>query len=350
MNDSASLQRLCLPGVCWAGWIVFFAVLAPAVGADFGNADLYFAQAVANAGSSTVLSIHNPADSGSLNVRADFYTAEGVVSQSQSVEVSALGTSSISFGASDEDLARGWIHLSSSAPFIATEFIDLFISGPLPRIGVLPSSMVESARLSGFINTSRRSGVAIANPDPVNATTVIARLRDTSGNVVGDPIQFTLQPLEQQAAFLNETLLFGPDLQEFEGAMEFSASPARVILTSLIQELGSGNVATVAAFAPNEEAAPGFSGYERVVATFELVDEPRFATRYFSVNCPSGKSVLGGGASFFNATSSNALTLAKSAPLFEQGWEAEFQVPAEYPESALSANIQVFAICAPVRP
>ncbi|MFZ0431015.1 MAG: hypothetical protein WAO20_23075 [Acidobacteriota bacterium] len=350
MNESANLQRFSLPGVCLTGWVLFVAVLTPAVGADFGSENLYFAQAVANAGSQTLLSIHNPADSGSLNVRADFFTPDGVLSQSRSADVGAMGTSSISFGTNDAELARGWIHLSSSAPFIATEFIDLFVVGPLPRIGVLPSSPVESARLSGFINASRRSGVALANPDPVNAANITARLRGTSGTPVGDPIQFALQPLEQRAAFLNEELLFGTDLRDFEGTVEISAAPNKVILTSLLQDLDSGNVATVAAFGPNEEAAPGFSGYERVVATFELVDEPRFATRYFSLYCPTGKSVLGGGASFSNATASNALTLAKSAPLFEQGWKAEFQVPAEYAGDTLSANIQLFALCAPVRP
>ncbi len=337
------LRRLLPVIILLAGMSVY------AVAAEFGSQDLYFAQAVIDAGSTTTFSIHNPATVGEVAVRADFYSFDGSLLKVEFLSVAPLGTGSVTFGSGDGTLSRGWVRLSADADFIATEFVDLFVGKPLPRIGVLPSAQVADARVSGFINSDYRSGLAIANPDLTDSIEVTAVLLDPEGHTVGDPAHLVIGPLKQVAAFLNEDSLFGSDLTDFAGSVSLSTSSGEVVLVSLVQEVHTGNVSTVAAFGPKAAVSSAISGYEQVVETYELVNEPRFAIRSFSVNCPAGKSVLGGGAGFSNSFS-HELTLAKSYPLFSQGWSAEFQVPAENSSGTINATIQVWAMCAPVAP
>ena len=74
---------------------------------------------------------------------------------------------------------------------------------------------------------------------------VTLRLKDKGGQQPVTEKKLTLDPLQSEAAFLNEALLFGPLLSSFEGVVEITVNSPPVAVLSLIQE-ASGDVATVA--------------------------------------------------------------------------------------------------------
>ena len=161
------------------------------------------------------------------------------------MELGPGATQTVSFGDPEAPLMRGWAELKSEDEFIATEFFQLFLAGLKPRVGVLPSPPAEEIRFLGFVNEQFKSGLAVHNPSPTEATEVTLRLKDKGGQQPVTEKKLTLDPLQSEAAFLNEALLFGPLLSSFEGVVEITVNSPPVAVLSLIQE-ASGDVATVA--------------------------------------------------------------------------------------------------------
>ncbi len=165
--------------------------------------------------------------------------------QDQQVQLGPGETKTVMFGDASEPLTRGWAELRSDDEFIATEFFQLFLGGLKPRVGVLPSLTAEEIKFLGFVNEQFKSGLAVHNPSRTEATEITLRLKDKAGQEPISEKKMTLSPLQSEAAFLNEALLFGPSLSSFEGVVEISANSPPVAVLSLIQE-ATGDVATVA--------------------------------------------------------------------------------------------------------
>ena len=211
---------------------------------QFGSTVQQFPQVVLNGGSTTSFTIHNPNAEKTINVDVQLYSPAGATLMDGQVELAPGETETVSFGDASAALTRGWAELKSDDEFIATEFFQLFLAGLKPRVGVLPSPAAEEIKFLGFVNEQFKSGLAVHNPSPTEATEITLRLKDNAGQQPIAEKKLTLAPLQSEAAFLNEALLFGPSLSSFEGAVEISVNSPPVAVLSLIQE-ASGDVATV---------------------------------------------------------------------------------------------------------
>ncbi len=212
---------------------------------QFGSTVHNFSQVVINGGSTTSFTIHNPNSEKTIDVDVQLYSPAGGKLTDGQVELGPGETETVSFGDASAPLTRGWAELKSESEFIATEFFQLFLGGLKPRVGVLPSPLAEEIKFLGFINDEIKSGLAVHNPSPTEATELTLRLKDKGGQQPVTEKTLTLNPLQSEAAFLNEALLFGPSLTSFEGVVEITANSPPVAVLSLIQE-ASGDVATVA--------------------------------------------------------------------------------------------------------
>ena len=216
-----------------------------AVMGQFGNTVQQFPQVVLNGGSTTSFTIHNPNTVKTIDVDVQLYSPVGGALTDGQVELGPEETETVSFGDASAALTRGWAELKSEDEFIATEFFQLFLGGLKPRVGVLPSPPAEEIKFLGFVNEQFKSGLAVHNPSPTEATEITLRLKDNAGQEPIAEKKLTLAPLQSEAAFLNEALLFGPLLSSFEGVVEITVNSPPVAVLSLIQE-ASGDVAMVA--------------------------------------------------------------------------------------------------------
>ncbi len=213
---------------------------------QFGSTVQQFPQVVLNGGSTTSFTIHNPDAEKTIDVDVQLYSPSGGALTDGQVELGPGETETVSFGEASAPLTRGWAELKSDDEFIATEFFQLFLAAVLkPRVGVLPSPPAEEIKFLGFVNAQFKSGLAVHNPSPTEATEITLRLKDNAGQEPVAEKKLTLAPLQSEAAFLNEALLFGPALSSFEGVVEITVNSPPVAVLSLIQE-ANGDVATVA--------------------------------------------------------------------------------------------------------
>ena len=228
---------------------------------QFGSPVQQFPQVVLNGGSTTSFTIHNPNAEKTIDVDVQLYSPAGGALTDGQVELGPGETETVSFGEASAPLTRGWAELKSQDEFIATEFFQLFLGGLKPRVGVLPSPPAEEIKFLGFVNEQFKSGLAVHNPSPTEATEITLRLKDNAGQEPVAEKKLTLAPLQSEAAFLNEALLFGPSLSSFEGVVEISVNSPPVAVLSLIQE-ANGDVATVAVVTPQtgEQGPPGPKG------------------------------------------------------------------------------------------
>ena len=212
---------------------------------QFGSTVQQFPQVVVNGGSTTSFTVHNPSSTKTINVSVQLYLPDGTALADQQVELTAGATKTLVFGDPQASLTRGSAELKSDDDFIATEFFQLFIGETKPRVGVLPSPPSEEVRFLGFVNNQFTSGMAVHNPSPTEQTQFTVRVKDMAGQQPVPEKMLTLDPLQSEAAFLNEPTLFGEGLSNFEGVVEISVNSPPVAVLSLIQET-SGDVATVA--------------------------------------------------------------------------------------------------------
>ena len=234
----------CRAGQVLAIVLIWQATHSPLMG-QFGSTVQQFPQVVLNGGSTTSFTIHNPNAEKPIDVDVQLYSPGGGALTDGHVELGPGETETVSFGDASAPLTRGWAELKSDDEFIATEFFQLFLAGLKPRVGVLPSPAAEEIKFLGFVNEQFKSGLAVHNPSPTEATEITLRLKDNAGQEPVTEKKLTLAPLQSEAAFLNEALLFGPSLSSFEGVVEISVNSPPVAVLSLIQEAG-GDVATVA--------------------------------------------------------------------------------------------------------
>ncbi len=199
--------------------------------AEFGLLELYFAQVVIGAGTSTSFSIHNPTTE-AIDVRVEIRGSDGakVLEFDPLVEIPAGGTKKVSFAGGDQ-LVVGWAKLSSTGRFNATEFYQIVVGEvELPRVGVLPSPLVTKTKVFAFvIGSETNTGVAVANPNKDKEITITAR-RISSDGVLLETVEVSLPALNQLPAFLNQDAFF-PGLADFEGLVEFESDDSFILVT-----------------------------------------------------------------------------------------------------------------------
>ena len=249
--------------------IVFIlqASLSPLM-SQFGSNIQNFPQVVINEGSITSFTIHNPSAGKTISVAVQLYAPNGDALTDQQVELGPGETKSVSFGDANAALTRGWAELRSDDEFIATEFFQLFLGGLKPRVGVLQSPLSEEVKFLGFVNALFKSGLAIHNPSPTEATQVTVRVKDMAGQEPIPERTLALNPRQSEAVFLDDELLFGADLTDFEGVVEISVNSPPVAVLSLIQE-ANGDVTTVAVETQRSDQNGGQNGGQNA-GTFHL--------------------------------------------------------------------------------
>lgn len=239
-----------LRGIVPALILLTLPILPIQAGVEFGNTTQVFAHVAFGAGSSSSISIHNPGNE-TISIRSRFINSLGfVIPPIRDLEVGAKGTGSLVFEG-PEALNVGWLELTSNDPFIATEFLRIAVGGQeAPQIGVLPSTLTTQAKFFGFVTPEKRTGIAVANPSFFNAISFTIRLLSASGQVVATR-QFTIDPFEHMAGFLNEPAFF-PGLTSFEGTVELLNATEPIPFLNLTQD-SENNLATVAVFLPLPE-------------------------------------------------------------------------------------------------
>ena len=238
-------KRMFRAGYILALVLVWQASLSPLMG-QFGSNLQYFSQVAINAGSTTSFTINNPSATETITVEAQLYLPDGTPLADGQVELGPEATETLSFGDPQETLTSGWAELKSDDAFIATEFFQLFITGELkPRVGVLPSVASKEIRFLGFVNPQFKSGLALTNPSSTEASEITLRAKDQAGQEPVPEKTLTLAPLHSEAGYLNEEKFLGAALSNYEGVVEISVNSPAVAAVSLIQEIGTGDVATV---------------------------------------------------------------------------------------------------------
>ena len=238
-------KRMFRAGYILALGLVWQASLSPLMG-QFGSNLQYFSQVAINAGSTTSFTINNPSATETITVEAQLYLSDGTPLADGQVELGPEATETLSFGDPQETLTSGWAELKSDDAFIATEFFQLFITGELkPRVGVLPSVASKEIRFLGFVNPQFKSGLALTNPSSTEASEITLRAKDQAGQEPVPEKTLTLAPLHSEAGYLNEEKFLGAALSNYEGVVEISVNSPAVAAVSLIQEIGTGDVATV---------------------------------------------------------------------------------------------------------
>ena len=224
---------------------VLHASLSPLM-SQFGSNLQYFSQVGVNGGSTTSFTINNPSTTETITVDAQLYFPDGTPLSDGQVVLEPGATETLSFGDPKQALTSGWAELKSDGAFIATEFFQLSIGGQLkPRVGVLPSVASDEIRFLGFVNPQFTSGLAVTNPSSTEDSEITIRAKDKAGQEPVPEKILTLLPLHSEAGFLNEEKFLGPALTNYEGVVEITVNSPAVAAVSLIQEAGTGDVATV---------------------------------------------------------------------------------------------------------
>ncbi len=250
MSTAERFPRAFAKSLFRAGYIlaiVLFwqASLSPLM-SQFGSNVQYFAQVGVNGGSTTSFTINNPSTTETITVDAQLYLPDGTPLADGQVVLGPGATETLSFGDPKAALTSGWAELKSDGAFIATEFFQLSIGGQLkPRVGVLPSAASDEIRFLGFVNPQFTSGLAVSNPSATEESEITIRAKDNAGQEPVPEKTLTLLPLHSEAGFLNEEKFLGPALTNYEGVVEITVNSPAVAAVSLIQEAGTGDVATV---------------------------------------------------------------------------------------------------------
>ena len=250
MSTAERFPRAFAKSLFRAGYIlaiVLFwqASLSPLM-SQFGSNVQYFAQVGVNGGSTTSFTINNPSTTETITVDAQLYLLDGTPLADGQVVLGPGATETLSFGDPKAALTSGWAELKSDGAFIATEFFQLSIGGQLkPRVGVLPSAASDEIRFLGFVNPQFTSGLAVSNPSATEESEITIRAKDNAGQEPVPEKTLTLLPLHSEAGFLNEEKFLGPALTNYEGVVEITVNSPAVAAVSLIQEAGTGDVATV---------------------------------------------------------------------------------------------------------
>ncbi len=103
----------------------------------------------------------------------------------------------------------------------------------------------DEIRFLGFVNPQFTSGLAVTNPSSTEESEITIRAKDKAGQEPVPEKTLTLLPLHSEAGFLNEEKFLGAALSNYEGVVEITVNSPSVAAVSLIQEAGTGNVATV---------------------------------------------------------------------------------------------------------
>ena len=226
--------------------VLVWQVSIPPLMGQFGSNLQYFSQVGVNGGSTTSFTINNPSATETITVDVQLYLPDGTPLADGQVELGPGATETLSFGDPQAALTSGWAELKSDGAFIATEFFQLSIAGQLkPRVGVLPSVASDEIRFLGFVNPQFKSGLAVTNPSSTEATEITIRAKDKAGQEPVPEKTLNLLPLHFVAGFLNEEKFLGAALANYEGVVEITVNSPSVAAVSLIQEAGTGDVATV---------------------------------------------------------------------------------------------------------
>ena len=102
-----------------------------------------------------------------------------------------------------------------------------------PLMGQFGSSVQNFAQV--VLNAGSTTSFTIHNPSPTEATEFTVRVKDMAGQEPVPEKTLTLNPRQSEAAFLDEDLLFGAGLTDFEGVVEISVNSPPVAVLSLIQ-------------------------------------------------------------------------------------------------------------------
>ena len=232
--------------------VLVWQVSIPPLMGQFGSNLQYFSQVGVNGGSTTSFVINNPSATETIIVDAQLYLPDGTPLADGQVELGPGATETLSFGDPKAALTSGWAELKSDGAFIATEFFQLSIGGQLkPRVGVLPSVASDEIRFLGFVNPQFKSGLAVSNPSSTEESEITIRAKDKAGQEPVPEKTLTLAPLHSEAGFLNEEKFLGAALANYEGVVEITVNSPSVAALSLIQEAGTGDVATVSVLTQN---------------------------------------------------------------------------------------------------
>ena len=250
MSITERFSRAFAKSMFRAGYILAIVLVwqasIPPLMSQFGSNLQYFSQVGVNGGSTTSFTINNPSATETITVDVQLYLPDGTPLADGQVELGPGATETLSFGDPQEPLTSGWAELKSDGAFIATEFFQLSIGGQLkPRVGVLPSVASDEIRFLGFVNPQFTSGLAVSNPSSTEESEITIRAKDKAGQEPVPEKTLTLAPLNSEAGFLNEEKFLGAALANYEGVVEITVNSPSVAAVSLIQEAGTGDVATV---------------------------------------------------------------------------------------------------------
>ena len=277
MSTTERCPRALAKSMFRAGYILaivlfWLASLSPLM-SQFGNNVQYFAQVGVNGGSTTSFTINNPSTTETITVDAQLYFLDGTPLADGQVELGPGATETLSFGDPQQALTSGWAELKSEGPFIATEFFQLSIGGQLkPRVGVLPSVASDEIRFLGFVNPQFTSGLAVSNPSSTEASEITIRAKDNAGGAPVPEKTLTLLPLHSVAGYLNEEKFLGPGLANYEGVVEITVNSPAVAAVSLIQEAGTGDVATVSVLTQSHIITEGDPTYNTALGIEALAN------------------------------------------------------------------------------
>ncbi len=196
----------------------------------YGHKIHYFPQVAFGQGASSTFVLYNP-NLDTLSVRIELWAATGNMFLYSDVNVPAGGTETFEAGSSEGSLEVGWARLSASEVFEATEFFQIQVGQQmLPRLGVASSRLVDRVRVFCFAEAGgTRTGVALANPDEQQATTLTIRRFDEAGQLA-ETKTTGLGAGQQLAKFLDEEPFF-EGLTAAGGSVEIEGTAPIVAMT-----------------------------------------------------------------------------------------------------------------------
>ena len=155
----------------------------------------YFAQIAIGGGSITAFVIQNP-NPDRIKVRVELHSSTGEVLEARKESLAAGETRRLDFAGEGGESIAGWAELRSSAEFVAVELVQYSTS---LWVSLAASTPVTAFKVLGKVDTpNRRTGVAIANPDPLASAEVTAVLRDQEGKEVRR-MNFILGPMDHRS-------------------------------------------------------------------------------------------------------------------------------------------------------
>ena len=141
----------------------------------------YFAQMAVGGDYVTAFVIDNP-NLHPIQVRVSLHSSTGDLLEMRVESLGGGETRRLDFQREGSTPAAGWAELRSAYGFTASEQVQ---HGTSPWVSFSASTPVSGFKVAGKVNTPKlRTGVAIANPDPLESTQVSAVLRNQEGQEV----------------------------------------------------------------------------------------------------------------------------------------------------------------------